>query len=81
MMVFYVTCFVPHRGGEVKVSVCVNEKQIKGNTYSVVVSCALSKPSKILDNDSRMGQPCSIGISRNGKWAVTDWSNDCVYLL
>ena len=27
-----------------------------------------------------MGQPWGIGFSRNGKWAVADYSNHCVYL-
>ena len=40
----------------------------------------LSKPSKILDNDSRMGPPCGIAFSSNGKWAVADYSNRCVCL-
>ena len=38
---------------------------------------SLSKPSK---TDGRMGRPWGIGFSRNGKWAIMDWSNHCVYL-
>ncbi|XP_065909000.1 E3 ubiquitin-protein ligase TRIM71-like [Dysidea avara] len=79
----YVACFVPHQVGEVKVSVCVNGEQIKGSPYSVVASrdyTSLNKPSKIVNNDGRMGEPFGIGFSRNGKWAVADWSNHCVYL-
>ena len=78
-----VACFVPHQVGEVKVSVCVNGEHIKGSPYSVVVSrdyTSLCKPSKIVNNDGRMGRPWGIGFSRNGKWAVADNSNHCVYL-
>jgi len=76
-------CFVPQQVGEVKVSVCINGEHIKGSPYSVVVSrdhISLSQPSRIVNNDGRMGYPCGIGFSRNGKWAVADNSNYCVYL-
>ena len=33
-----VDCFLPHQVGEVKVSVCINGKHIKGSPYSVVAS-------------------------------------------
>ena len=78
-----VDCFLPHQVGEVKVSVCVNGKYIKGSPYSVADSCdytSLSKPSKIVNKDGKMSGPQGIGFSRNGKWAVADWSNHCVYL-
>ena len=79
-----VGCFSPHQVGEVKISVRVNGKHIKGSPYSVAASCdytSLSKrPSKIVNNDGGMGELWGIGCSRNGKWAVADESNHCVYL-
>jgi len=77
----YVPCFVPNQIGEVKVSICVNGEHIKGSPYSVVASrdyTSLSKPSKIVNNDGRMGTPWGIGFSSNGKWAVADYSNLCI---
>ena len=41
---------------------------------------SLSKPSKIVNNDGKMGKPRGIGCSRNGKWAVADETNHSVYL-
>jgi len=79
----YVACFVPHKIGKVKLSACINGEHIKGSPYSIVVSrdyTSLSKPSKIVNNDGRMGKPWGIGFSSNGKWAVADRSNDYVYL-
>jgi len=79
----YVPCFVPHQIGEMNLSVCVNEEHIKGCPYNVVASrgyTSLCKPSKIVNNDGTMGNPRSIGFSSNGKWAVANWSNHCVYL-
>ena len=79
----HVTYFVSHQVGQVKVFVCVNGENIKGSPYSLVASrdyTLLSKPSEKVNNDGRMGLPWGTGFSSNGKWAVADWSNDCVYL-
>ncbi|XP_065915800.1 tripartite motif-containing protein 2-like [Dysidea avara] len=79
----YVACFKLHQVGEVKVSVCVNEEHIKGSPYSIVAPhdyTSLCKPSKIVNNDGKMGGPHGIRFSNNGTWAIVDWSNDCVCL-
>ncbi|XP_065904911.1 E3 ubiquitin-protein ligase TRIM71-like [Dysidea avara] len=79
----YIASFNTLRVGQVKVSVLVNGKHIEGSPYSVIVShhyTSISKPSKIINNNGCMGQPWAIGFSRSGKWAVTDFSNNCVYL-
>ena len=36
--------------------------------------------TKIINNNGDMGQPWGIGFSWNGKWAVANHSNHCVYL-
>jgi len=76
-----ITHLLPHQVGEVKVSVRVNGNHITGSPYSVAAShdyTSLSKPSKIVSHDDRVGKLWGIGCSRNGKWAVTD--GQCVYL-
>jgi len=79
----YVACFAPYQVGKVKMSVCVNKKHVKGSPYNVVATrnfTSLSKPSKTVDNSGGMAEPWGIGFSRDGKWAVADINNHCVYL-
>ena len=80
----YVVSFVPSQIGEVKLSVFVNDEQIKGSPYSVMVVndyASVNKPSKIVNNDGNMGGPWGVAFGKNGMWAVADWSNNCVYLF
>ena len=35
----------------------------------------------IVNNDGNMGQPWGIAVSKNGMWAVADYSNHCVYIF
>ena len=72
----YMASFVPQQVGEVKLSVFVNEEQIKGSPYSVMV-----RDSKIVDNDGNMAEPWGIAFGKNGMWAVADLSNHCVYIF
>ena len=72
---------------EVKVSLCVNENLIKENSYIIFLLVLISytsldmlKPSKVVDNDGWMDDPRGIGCSMDGKWAVADKTNGCVYL-
>ena len=75
--------FVPKQVGEVKVSVFVNGEQIKGSPYSVMVrdNVTINKPKKIISNGGTMGRPWGIAFSKNGMWAVADYSNHCVYVF
>ena len=79
----YMASFVPQQVGEVKLSVFVNGEQIKGSPYSVMVRdyTSVNKPSKIVNNDGKMGPPWGIAFGKNGMWAVADWSNHCVYIF
>ena len=80
----YMASFVAEQVGEAKVLVCINGEQIKGSPYSIVVGRnyqAIDKPSKIVNNNGSMGQPWGVAFSRNGLWAVADWSNHCVYIF
>ena len=79
----YMASFVPQQVGEVKLSVFINEQQIKGSPYSVVVRdyTSVNKPSKMVKNDGNMGKPWGIAFGKNGMWAVADISNDCVYIF
>ena len=80
----YMASFVPQQVGEEKLSVFVNGEQIKGSPYSVMVIrdyTSVNKPSKILNNNGKMGQPWGIVFGKNGMWAVADWSNHCVYIF
>jgi len=42
---------------------------------------SLNKPSKIVNNNGKMGKPWSIAFGKDGVWAVTDQSNHCVCLF
>ena len=83
----YMASFVVQQGGdlELKLSAFVNGQQIKGSPYSVVVQSIdytrVGKPSKIVNNDGNMGKPWGIAFGKNGMWAVTDYSNHCVYIF
>ena len=79
----YMASFVPQQVGEVKLSVFVNEEQIKGSPYSVMVRdyTSVSKPGKIVNNDGNMGQPWGIAFGKDGMWAVADYSIHCVYIF
>ena len=79
----YMASFVPQQVGEVKLSMFVNGKQIKGSPYSVMVRdyTSVNKPSKIVNNDSNMGRPWGIAFGKNGMWAVADCTNSCVYIF
>ena len=80
----YVASFVGEQVGEAKLHVSINGQEIRGSPYSIVVVRnyqTLSLPSKIVHNDGSMGQPFGIAFGRNGVWAVTDWSNHCVYVF
>ena len=79
----YMASFVPQQVGEVKLSVFVNGEQIKGSPYSVMVRdyTSVNKPSKMVNNDGKMGEPWSIAFGKNGIWAVTDTTNNCVYIF
>ena len=79
----YNASFVPNQAGEIRLSVSINGRHIKGSPYSVSVRSylALNMPSKVVNYDGRMGEQWGIAFSKDGMWAVTDHSNHCVYIF
>ena len=80
----YMASFVAEQVGEAKLSVSINGEQIKGSPYSIVVGRnyqSIDKPNKIINDNGSMGYPWSVAFGRNGLWAVTDISNDCVCIF
>ena len=80
----YSASVVPKQAGEVKLSVIINGRHIQGSPYSVSVCrnyLALNVPSKIINNDRRLGEPWGIAFGKDGMWAVADRSNHCVYIF
>ena len=74
----------PHQLGEVALSVFVDGQQIKGCPYTVMVRRnynSLGRPNKVQNIDGSMDEPWGVAVSRDGKWAVSDWSNHCVYIF
>ena len=79
----YMASFVAQQVGEVKLSVSINGQQIKGSPYSLVVQqyidyTRVGKPRKVINN---VGEPWGIASSKNGMWAVADYSKHCVYIF
>ena len=79
----YMASFVPQQVGEAKLSVLVNGEQIKGSPYSITVKdyTSINKPSKTVNNDGSMGKPWGIAFSKNGMWAVADYSKHLVHVF
>ena len=80
----YSASFVANQVGEVKLSVTIKGQQIKGSPFTVKVHgkyTTIDKPSKVVDDGGRIGQPWGIAFGRDGMWAVTDDSNHCVWIF
>ncbi|XP_065886629.1 E3 ubiquitin-protein ligase TRIM71-like [Dysidea avara] len=79
----YTVCFVASNSQEVNLSVTIDGHHITGSPFSVQVRqySALDKPSKIVNDNGTMGRPWGIAFSRDGRWAVGDDLNNCVYVF
>ena len=79
----YMASLVTLPAGRVKISVSINAQQIKGSPYSLVVCdyTRVGKPSKIVNNDAKMGNPWGIAFGKNGMWAVADNTKHCMYIF
>ena len=80
----YEACFVAKQTGEVKLSVIINGRHIKGSPYSVSMHrnyLALDVPSKVVNDGGRMGKPWGIAFGKDGMWAVADRINQRVYIF
>ena len=80
----YSASFVTKQVGEAKLSVTIEGEHIKGSPYSVMVGQeykSIDKPIKIVNDGGNMGCPWAIAFGRDGVWAVTDDSYQCVYIF
>ena len=80
----YSGTFVAKETGEVKLSVIISGKHIKGSPYIIIVHRnyhSLKVPSKVVNDGGRMGEPWGIAFGKDGMWAVSDHSNRCVYIF
>ena len=80
----YSASFVANQVGEVKLLVTIKGQQIKGSPFSVKVHGkynTIDKPSKVVNEGGRMGQPWGIAFGRDGMWAVPDSTNHCVWIF
>ena len=79
----YTISFVALEVGETKLSVFVDGKHIIGSPFKITVNypyTAINKPLKMVNNYGGLGRPWGISFSRDGIWAVTDYSNSFVYI-
>jgi len=77
----FTASFVASHLGEMKLLIFNNDKHIEGSPFSVLAVrhyCTLDKPSKIVENDERMGKPLGIAFGKDGLWAVVHLANNCI---
>ena len=80
----YTTSFVAKQAGEIKLLVYIEGEQIKASPYTVVIHkpyTAIDQPSKVIDNNGKMGAPWGIAFGRDGMWAVADCNKHCIYVF
>ena len=80
----YSASFVANQVGEVKLSITIKRQQIKDSPFNVKVHgkhTTIDKPSKVVNEGGRMGYPSGIAFGRDGMWAVTDASNNRVWIF
>ena len=80
----YSASFVANQVGEVKLSVTIKGRQIKGSPFIVKVHgnyTTIGKPRKVVNEGGKMGALWGIAFGRDGMWAVTDDTNHCVWIF
>ena len=80
----YPGTFSTEQIGNFELSVLIGEQSVRGGPFPIVVSKdynKLRKSTKVINDDGKMGKPRGIAFSSNHHWAVTDSSNDCVYIF
>ena len=80
----YSASFIANQIGEVKLSVTIKGKQIKGSPFNIKVHekyTTIDKPSKVVNEGGRMGNPYGITFGRDGMYAVVDYSHNCVWIF
>ena len=79
----YMVSYVAQQGGKMKLIVSINGKQTKGSPYNLVhyiEYTTVGKSSKVVNNDGNTDLPWGIAFSKNGTWAVSDYSKPCLYI-
>ena len=74
----YLATFIPNQAGEVKLAISVGGKHIQGSPFTYP---AVNIPTKVVNDDGRMGQPWGIAFGKDGMWAVADHTKHCVYIF
>ena len=82
----YWASFVANQIGEVKLSVTIKGLHIKSSPFNIKVHgkyTAIDKPSKVVNEGGRMGEPYGIAFSRDGMYAVVNrsYSSSCVLIF
>ena len=79
----YTASFVPTQPGEVEITVTINGECISMYPLKVQIlhHTTLDKPSKIENDDGKMGHPWGIAFGKDGVWAITDQCSNCVCLF
>ena len=80
----YTGSFKVALAGHYQLSVSIRGQQIKGSPLSFYASKDYSKlkePSKVINNNGKIGKPWGVAISSNHHWAVTDDGKHCVYIF
>lgn len=78
----YTGSFIPQHVGQATVSVSIKGQQIRGSPHVVMVGrnyLAIERPIKVINNEGKMGHPWGIAFGKDGRWAVADCTNSCVY--
>ena len=79
----YSASFIANHVGELRLSVTINKRHIKGSPYLVNVHRnyrVMDKPNKIVDGGG-LKLPWGIAFGKDGVWAVGDESNHCVWMF
>ena len=80
----YSASFVANQVGDVNLSVTIKEQQIKGSPFNVKIHknyTTLDKPSKVVNEGGRMGEPHGIAFGRDGMYAIGDCVDHCVWIF
>ena len=78
----YTASFEVQEVGKAKVLARINGQLIDPCIVTVNADYpSISKPTKIISNDGKIGCPWGIAVSPNGAWIVADHSQHCVYIF
>jgi len=80
----YTVSFVPQQVGKAQLFVSLSGQPIKGSPFNVSVNknyTALKKPNKVISRNDSVANPWGIAFGKDGIWAVTNFSDHCVYVF